>query len=261
MQNELENWDKLKKYAERWNKSDYFMDTLAVENCPISDIDKVYFSRYYHALENQTIQDSGFELPVLLNRMGIASVDCLNFAGTLFFANHPESYFPIFHIKAIAIVGKEISSTDYQDKEDIEGRIEVMYRGAINFLRRNLRRVQKKEGFNSQGQLEISLIALEEAIINALFHRDYTKNSPIRILLFDDRLEIISPGALPNHLTIENIKYGDTVIRNPRIVSFGVKVLPHSGLGSGIKRILKEQPRTEFMNDTDGQLFKVTMWR
>ncbi len=243
------------------NSKSYFMDEQPVPNCDISEINMAYFSRYYHALENQTVQDSGFELSVLLNRMGIASGNCLNFAGTVYFADNPDKYFPITHIKAVAFQGTDIADVIFRDKQDIKGRIEEQYRGAMDFLKRNLRRVQGNRGFNTQGQLEISEIALEEVITNAFFHRDYTKSSPIRILLFDDRLEIISPGALPNHLTIENIQYGDTVIRNHRIVSFGVKILPHSGLGSGVKRILKEHPKTEFINLKEGQQFKVIMWR
>jgi predicted HTH transcriptional regulator len=102
---------------------------------------------------------------------------------------------------------------------------------------------------------------LEEALINAFFHRDYTKASPIWVLLFKNRLEIISPGSLPYHLNVDNITFGDTMIRNNRIVSFGSKILPHRGLGSGIRRIVKEHPKTEFINDIDGQQFKVITHR
>jgi len=73
----------------------------------------------------------------------------------------------------------------------------------MSFIKNNLHFLQKDTEFNSKGQLEISEIALTELVQNALVHRDYFKNSPIRVLIFKDRLEIISPGKLPNSLTVE----------------------------------------------------------
>ena len=125
----------------------------------------------------------------------------------------------------------------------------------------NLHFLQKDTEFNSKGQLEISEIALTELVQNALVHRDYFKNSPIRVLIFKDRLEIISPGKLPNSLTVEDIKYGNPVIRNNQLVAFSTHTMPYSGLGSGIKRSLKEQPDIDLYNDIEGEQFKVTIPR
>ena len=75
------------------------------------------------------------------------------------------------------------------------------------------------------------------------------------MLIFDNRIEIINPGGLPNGLTIENIKYGNSTIRNPIIASFAAKILPYRGLSSGIVRALSEQPNIEFINDVDGEQF------
>ncbi len=116
------------------------------------------------------------------------------------------------------------------------------------FLLGNLQHTQQGQNFNSLGKLEISKIALEEILQNALIHRDYFKNAPIRILIFDNRVEIISPGKLPNSLTIENIKSGNAVVRNNLLTSYCVKTMHYRGLGSGIKRIMKEQPNVDFIN-------------
>jgi len=104
----------------------------------------------------------------------------------------------------------------------------------MGFLLRNLKRLQAGQNVNSEGKLEIPKIALEELVVNALIHRDYLISAPIRIFIFDNRLEIISPGHLPN--TIENIKNGNSNIRNPILASFAAKILP--GLGNGIRRAL-----------------------
>lgn len=109
--------------------------------------------------------------------------------------------------------------------------------------------------------MEISPIALEELLQNALTHRDYSKNAPVRILIFDNRVEIVSPGALPNNLTVENIKLGNTVVRNNLVVSFASKLMRYRGLGSGIRRALKEHPATDLINDTDRELFVSVLHR
>jgi predicted HTH transcriptional regulator len=109
--------------------------------------------------------------------------------------------------------------------------------------------------------LEISPAALEELLQNALVHRDYYKNAPIRLFILDDRIEIISPGALPNSLTVDDIKYGNPVIRNNQIMSFCIHSLPFSGLGTGIRRALSVQPDIQFINDAAGEQFIVKIPR
>lgn len=131
----------------------------------------------------------------------------------------------------------------------------------MRFLKSNLHHIQAGQGFNTTGKLEVSEIALMELLQNALVHRAYFKNSPIRLLVFDNRVELIGPGRLPNSLTVEDIKYGNPLIRNNQLVSFGTHTMPFSGLGSGIKRALKEQPNIEFINDVEGELFKVIIPR
>ena len=74
--------------------------------------------------------------------------------------------------------------------------------------------------------------------------------------------EIISPGHLPNNLTVEEIRAGNSNIRNPILVSYVAKgLLPYHGLGSGIKRALEKWPAIDFIDDHDGCLFTATVHR
>jgi hypothetical protein len=66
---------------------------------------------------------------------------------------------------------------------------------------------------------------------------------------------------LPNSLTVEEIKYGNPVIRNNQVVAYATHVLPYKGLGSGIRRALESQPDIEFINDIDGEQFIVIIPR
>ena len=102
---------------------------------------------------------------------------------------------------------------------------------------------------------------LEELLVNALIHRDYFISAPIRLFVFCDKIEIISPGNLPNNLTIENIKSGNSNMRNPILATFATSLLPYRGIGSGIIRSLKAYPRINFFDDRDANIFKVIINR
>jgi ATP-dependent DNA helicase RecG len=115
---------------------------------------------------------------------------------------------------------------------------------------------------NAPGTPEIPEAVFEELLVNALVHRDYMVSAPIRLFIFDNRIEIISPGHLPNNLTVEKIRTGNSNIRNPILVSFVAKgLLSYHGLGSGITRALAAWPQIDFKNDQDGCLFTATVHR
>jgi predicted HTH transcriptional regulator len=81
-------------------------------------------------------------------------------------------------------------------------------------------------------------------------------------LVIDDRIEIISPGTLPNTLTVENIRAGNSNLRNPILATFVAKgVLPYRGLGSGVPRALEAWPEIDFRDDREGGLFLATVRR
>lgn len=125
----------------------------------------------------------------------------------------------------------------------------------------NIRHVQKNQGINSVGEPEVLRIVFEELIANAFMHRDYFVSAPVKVLVFADRIEILSLGHLPNNLTIENIKMGNSNIRNLILASFAPKVLPYRGLGSGIKRVIKAYSDIELIDDRSGNEFKVIIKR
>jgi ATP-dependent DNA helicase RecG len=74
-------------------------------------------------------------------------------------------------------------------------------------------------------------------------------------MVFDNRVEIISPGMLPNNLTVENIRNGVSIIRNPLIASFATKELPYRGIGTGIRRALAAVPDLELESNQGNNLF------
>ncbi|MFA7664966.1 MAG: ATP-binding protein [Burkholderiaceae bacterium] len=185
----------------------------------------------------------------------------MNLSGLMLFGRNPLRWCPAFTIKAVAFPGTVIWDTRYLDSEDISGTLAEQFKGAFAFLKRNLHRVQRGQGFNSPGELEIPETALEELLVNALVHRDYFTSASIRILMFTDRVEIISPGHLPDSLSIEDVRQGKTNRRNPTLTDHAFKVLPYRGLGSGIPRALEEWPRIELIDDVRGNQFSAVIRR
>ena len=98
-------------------------------------------------------------------------------------------------------------------------------------------------------------------IANALMHRDYFISAPIRIFIFDDRIEIVSPGHLPNNLTVANIRSGTSNIRNPTLASFATRLIPYRGLGTGIPRAIREYPAIDLQDDRDKNEFRAIVRR
>ncbi len=143
-----------------------------------------------------------------------------------------------------------------------DGSLRQVFDGALGFVSRNLHKVQAGRGVNAPGVPEIPLSVFEELLVNALAHRDYLVSAPIRLFVFDNRVEIISPGHLPNNLTVAKIRTGNSIIRNPILVSYIAKgILPYRGLGSGIKRALEDWPEIDFVDDNDGCLFTAVVHR
>ena len=235
-------------------------DELPANGLPISDIDLPFFEGFFQREYAETIEEQENPLPSILEYMNLAKAGVFNVAGALLFAKNTHFRLPTFIIKTIAYPGNIISTDKYLDSRDINGKISDMFQQAISFISMNVRHQQNQKAINSVGDTLIPKIVLEELIVNALIHRDYFITAPIRVLVFADRVEIISPGHLPNNLTVENIILGNSNIRNPILASFAAKLLPYRGLGSGIIRALKAYPnKIEFKDDRDGNMFKVSI--
>ncbi|GMO53906.1 MAG: putative DNA binding domain-containing protein [Termitinemataceae bacterium] len=233
-----------------------FADEMEVFDTTIEDADERLFSEYFEKEFSQSYTKKNLSFEQALKAKKVLRNGHLTLAGLLFFGKNPQIFKPVFTIKTVSYIGNCIGGNNYITKpEDLHGTIPELFKQGMMFLKSCLMHLQNGRDFNTIGILEISEIALLEILQNALIHRDYFKNSPIRILIFENRVEIISPGKLPNSLTIEEIKYGNPVIRNNQIALFSTHTLPYSGLGSGLRRAFEEQPNIELINDIAGEQF------
>jgi len=236
-------------------------DEIPAAGLSVADLDSEYFWAFLKKSFNESPEDLDIDLPQLLKNMNLMKEGVLNVSGALLFAKNPSFRLPLFIVKAVAYPGTEIHEEKYIDSQDMAGKIADIFHKSMSFVLGNIKHIQKDQGVNAPGEPEIPRIVLEELIANALIHRDYFVSAPVRIFVFQDRVEIISPGHLPNNLTIENIKRGNSNIRNPILASYANKILPYRGFGSGIIRALRAYSDIEFEDDHDGNLFKAIIKR
>lgn len=239
-------------------------DQVPVEDTTLEDLDLDYFDEFYKKEEGRSYKDEEINLNQLLSNLNLVKENRLNLAGLLLFAKNPQKYKPQLNIKAVHFIGSEDTSDGYVDSEDIGGRLSNQFISGMAFIKRNLRKEQQDQNRNSIGELRIKEDVFQELLVNALIHRNYFISAPIRLFIFDNRIEIISPGILPNNLTIENIKSGLSNQRNAILASFVTKQkpplgLPYRGIGTGVKLALSIYPKIDFMNDENNNLFKVTI--
>ena len=181
----------------------------------------------------------------------------------LMFGIYPQAVFPQLSLTAVKIPGTQygqngISGERFLDNKKFEGTLEEMLEGGLNFVISNSRTktvINKKTGVR-EDIYEYPVVAVREALLNALVHRDYssyTENMPVQIRMFDNRLEIHSPGGLYGTLTVEQLGTTQPDTRNPALVTMMETVNLTENRYSGIPTIRKEMkdaklPEPEFEN-------------
>ena len=201
---------------------------------------------------------------ILRNLRFIRPDGTLTVAAMLLLGKYTQRWMPMMTAKCICFAGNSVGSKFFRDKvndAEMEGNLLHQYDTIMDFFTRNLHNVQVGDEFNSMGKLEIPYTSLVEFTVNSLVHRSLNMKAPVRIFIFDNRVEIHSPGALPNGLTIEDIKAGTSMPRNMFLFNNAIYLLPYTGVGSGITRALDEDVNVTFMNNDKAQEFVITVWR
>lgn len=154
-------------------------------------------------------------------------------AGVLMFTEQPHNYLPEALIRCTEFRGKE--GRDIIRTEEITGSIIQQSITTLNLLNAWLATDYKLQGVQLKGQLPVPETALREAILNALLHRKYNIPGATKIAVFEDRLEVFSPGCFPGLVDINNLGDGITYLRNPILVRLAHRLHLVETLGSGIR--------------------------
>ena len=216
------------------------VESLSYDETPLlrtnfSDLDLSALDRF--------LADTGqFDLPLdpkqLLKNWALVFENHPTVAGIVLFGRDPQRHLPFAQINAARIPGTD-SSLAPSDRKDLSGRILDVIDQAERFVHLHLPLPHEIRGFEPEPKPEIPWEVFREGIVNAVAHRDYTVQGPIRLFIFDDRVEIHTPGRPPNTVDEAAMRAGVHVVRNPRIYTR----LSDAGLvtraGTGIRRMVR----------------------
>lgn len=150
------------------------------------------------------------------------------------------------------------------DKKELEGPLYEQIESAYNFVLSHINLSAHIEGLLRIEDYEIPAEAIREIIINAIVHRNYLTPSYIQVAIFDDRVEVSSPGGLFGGITVEKIKNGSSSIRNKVLADIFSKMELVEHWGIGIKKVFalcKEKSLKDPVIEEKNESIIVTLWR
>ncbi|MGF1638704.1 MAG: ATP-binding protein [Cyclobacteriaceae bacterium] len=179
-------------------------------------------------------------------------------SGLMMFGKNPSRYLPQATISFAAFKGTNLDA-ELTLKKEISGTLDNQIENAISLLQLHLPNESTIEGLKRVEKTMIPNKVLREVVVNAIAHRDYSIASRrIQIFFFSNRIEVISPGRIPNSLTLEKIKTGNSALRNPVIVKYLDNLRYIDALGRGVPMIIREMgKKVSFIEE--GELFKVVI--
>ena len=244
-----------------------FYDETPMQRSTAADLDDDAADEMLEAIGEQGrgLVIAGLPQRRLLANWGLLAENtgCLTVAGMLLLGAAPQRFLPHAYISALRIPGTEIA-TPPMDQKRIEGRAFDALVEAERFLEFHLLRRHRIRGMEPEVVPELPPSALREALVNAVAHRDYTVAGPIRVLVFDDRVEVRSPGGLPNSVRLAQLPAGVHVLRNPTLYNLLLKRGLVTDAGSGIPRLIqlvRERTGSEPTLRLAGNEFVVTLPR
>lgn len=180
--------------------------------------------------------------------------------GLLIFGVHPQRRLPQASIVFAVFKGKDLTD-DIVDKKEVGGTLPEQIENTAALIKLFSPASSTIEELKRKDNGAYPSESIREALVNAVAHRDYSiSNQKITVYLFEDRLEITSPGALSNTLTLEKIKYGNSAPRNLFLVKYLDNMRYIDGLGRGVPRMIRQLGSKVTLEEI-GVLFKVTIKR
>lgn len=215
-----------------------FFDEQPVPGTDGYTLDKAYWAKFKPQYNQDDDRDFLFKLKLLT--ADSEGKDAATVAGILMATENPQHYLSNAKIQAVAYRGKNRDSSYQIDARDIVGPLDVQISEACRFVASNM----KVEAYKSPARIErpqYSLRAVFEAIVNAVAHRDYSiQQSCIRLHMFSDRLELFSPGAIPNTMTVESMALRQ-FSRNELLSSLLARCPLPSGVESGERTFIMDR--------------------
>ncbi|MDE0156699.1 MAG: putative DNA binding domain-containing protein [Gammaproteobacteria bacterium] len=250
-------------------------EKLPVYGSSLADLDERRYNEYFkRILRHQQTDVQGLLADHSFLVGEHTSLFCSYFAYALF-ARSPQLRLPQAGLRLTVYEGAD---KDYSSRFDKIFNLPLMeYRGDLQNnepvepplhgnpqIKEYISREQL-EGMTRRRMWDYPEETVRELLINALVHRDWTKQDYVRVVAYSDRLEIVSPGSLPNGMTVEKMKNGVTIQRNPHTTRIfrDYGYVEHQGMGIRQKVIplMKKHNGTEPDFEATEDYFKVTLWK
>jgi ATP-dependent DNA helicase RecG len=230
-------------------------------------------TEYLIKLRRQKQNLANLEDNRILETQGICQNQNPTLAGLMLLGEYPQEFFPQLGVTAMVVQGKSIGELGkggerFIDNKRIEGTISQMLEGTLSFLRRNMKikTIINEDGTRAD-KSEYPIKALREIILNALVHRDYsihTDQSPVRLVMYENRLELENPGGLYGRITVDDLGKVSADTRNPYIAGALEIMIDSENRFSGIPTIMAEMrkagmPPPVFINSRG--VFKVILYK
>lgn len=221
----------------------FHFDETPVPGTSKADLDWPLFEQYYRSVSDESLgEDDAAVEEILRGAFVLAECDgklCLTVAGLLCFGKNPQRHLYHSRISALRFAGDDVSET-MADTQELSGPLSQLIDGAVSFAIRNTPTTSSIEGVKANEHPQYPRAVLRELIVNAIAHRDYSiEGAQIRLIIFDRRLELYSPGRLPNTMTLANLRHYNHIARNPLIVQYLSRLGYMRDFGTGIPRVIR----------------------
>jgi len=219
-----------------WQSRGIDYECLPMRKASLKDLDREKIKYFLKIRKNKdTVEPSDHLLRAYNLIVDEQTGSFPSIAGILLFSNAPQRYLSEAMIICSHFLGT--SGRDTLATVDCEGTLFEQFNQAYGFILSRLYRSFTIQGPRREEILEIPEKAIREALLNALVHRNYHIMAPIKIAIYDDRIEIFSPGQFPGPMQTDHLKMGVTYLRNPAIC----KIFREAGyiekLGTGLLTI------------------------
>ncbi|MCP4147249.1 MAG: transcriptional regulator, partial [bacterium] len=242
----------------------FHFDSNGIDNSTYSHLNLSKIDSYFNRYDIEFMEESEPERVRQLKNCEILSGDGrVTVGGLMMFGINPQRFLPNASISFAHFAGNEITA-DLIDKQNIESTIDFQVDTAVSIIKNNIRQPSTIIGTKrvDTGFLYEDKV-FRELLVNACVHRNYAiTGSRIRVFLFDERIEIISPGNLPNTVTIAKLKAGVSYAVNPVIVKFMENLRYIDKLGRGIPMVCQEAKKNhkQVLFKELGNEFKVSLY-
>ena len=220
-----------------------------VDRATMSYLKKDNITEYLLKIRRQKMNLANLDDQRILETQGIRQDGLPTLAGLMLLGEYPQEFFPQLSVTAMVVQGKEMGELGddgerFVDNKRIEGTISQMLESTLAFVRRNMKvkTIVTEEGTRTD-KPEYPIKAVREIILNALIHRDYsvhTERSPIRLIMYEDRLELENPGGLYGRITVDDLGKAAADTRNPYLAGALEIMIDTENRFSGIPTVIAE---------------------